>query len=354
MTVDVARGLARGSRWLKANTKRLAFKKLKKDIIDREACTECGACVANCPENALSLVEADDKFTPTLTGKCTACGICYVVCPRTHVFWDDLLGKYKSVWQARVNGSHRGQNGGVASAIAAYMLEEKLTDGVVVVSHDPDRKWRPIPAVVTNPDAVIASGGTWYTHAPIVHELMNGFRQGLYRIVAMGTSCDIDAIHKLETHPAGFLQVEPAAHVFKIGLFCMRAFDYKQLRNFLSESHLSVNEITKMEITAGKFRVFVDDEMREWPLSVIDSMGAPSCSYCHDLTAKNSDISCGNFGSDDEWTTVIVRSVEAEHVFQEMVEKELLEAEVIEGKPLRSVRNMARVKSMRYYSLHPF
>ncbi|MCF2137947.1 MAG: Coenzyme F420 hydrogenase/dehydrogenase, beta subunit C-terminal domain [Candidatus Thorarchaeota archaeon] len=351
MAVDVARGLARGSRWLKANTKRLAFRRLKKDVIDREACTECGACVSNCPEDALALVETDDRFVPTLTGKCSACGICYVVCPRTHVFWDDLLGEFRSVWQARVKEGHGGQNGGVVTAILAYMLENDLTDGAVVVRHDDGRKWRPVSTIVRTPEEVQASGGTWYTHAPVVQEMMNGFRQGFSRIAVVGTSCDIDAIHKLETHPAGLLQVESAAHVFKIGLFCMKAFDYKRLRNFMAESHLGMTEITKMEITAGKFRVFVGDEVREWPLSVFDSIGASSCSYCHDLTAKNSDISCGNFGSDDEWTSVIIRSVEAEHIFQEMVAAGILEAEVIEGKPLRTIRNMARAKAMRYYSL---
>ncbi len=353
MAPDVTRGLNRGARWLKANTKRLAFKRLKKDIIDREACTECGSCVANCPESALTLSEIDDRFVPTLTGKCTGCGICYAICPRTRVFWDELLGTYRGVWIARVKEEHKGQNGGIATEILAYMLENDLTDGAVVVGHDPTRPWRPMAQVVTDPESARASGGTMYTHASVVNEMMNGLRKGLTRIAVVGTSCDIDAIKKLETHPAGILQVEPDMSVFKIGLFCMKAFDYRHLRNFFAESHIGMSEITKMEIAAGVFKVFVNGETREWPLSVFDSMAAPSCAYCHDLTSLNSDISCGNFGSDDDWTTVIVRSLQGEYVFQEMVAKGLIEAEPLEGKPLRMVRNMARAKAMRYYSLPP-
>ncbi len=58
---------------LKETTKRFAFKKLEREIIKAGVCIECGACVSNCPADALTGVHEEGGYTPTLTGKCIAC-----------------------------------------------------------------------------------------------------------------------------------------------------------------------------------------------------------------------------------------------------------------------------------------
>jgi len=50
-------------------------------------CTGCGACVAACPERALSLVSARPrgegrKTVAVAADRCTACGACLPACPR--------------------------------------------------------------------------------------------------------------------------------------------------------------------------------------------------------------------------------------------------------------------------------
>ena len=67
----------------------------------------------------------------------------------------------------------------------------------------------------------------------------------------------------------------------------------------------------------------------------------------------NSDISCGNIGSDEGWTTVIVRSKHGEKVFKEVVKAGLVEAEEIEDKAFAAVVNTARSKRNRQYKLEP-
>jgi len=46
-------------------------------VIDRTACSLCGACVSSCPRNAIRLAEAVEVDTTT----CTGCGACVRACP---------------------------------------------------------------------------------------------------------------------------------------------------------------------------------------------------------------------------------------------------------------------------------
>jgi electron transfer flavoprotein alpha subunit len=69
-------------------------------VIDREACTGCGACVDACPFAALSLVDS----IAVVNDNCTACGACLPVCPvealslpkKTSAAAD--LSGYRGVW----------------------------------------------------------------------------------------------------------------------------------------------------------------------------------------------------------------------------------------------------------------
>ncbi len=47
-------------------------------IIDKDACTACGACIDECPVEAIN--EGDDFYTIT-ADECTDCGACADVCP---------------------------------------------------------------------------------------------------------------------------------------------------------------------------------------------------------------------------------------------------------------------------------
>jgi NAD-dependent dihydropyrimidine dehydrogenase PreA subunit len=48
-------------------------------IIDSEACTTCGLCVARCPEGVVALRAG--KLVLALPEACTYCGLCEAICP---------------------------------------------------------------------------------------------------------------------------------------------------------------------------------------------------------------------------------------------------------------------------------
>ncbi len=354
MTPDVERTLTDAQTWLKENTKRYAFKKLEKEIIKPGICIECGTCVSNCPVDAITSTRVEHKYVPELTGKCTACGLCYAMCPRTRMLPEDLIGEYKGVFKAQ-SRSDKGtrQDGGVATAVIASHLRAKMSDAAVV-AHQSDNKWLPEATIALTEEEVFSSGGTIYTHTPIVEGVMNAIKTGYSKIAVVGTACNIDALTRLQTHPAGFLALAKDTEILKVGLFCMESFDYEGLKSFLKENSVDIDKIKRMAIAGGKFTIDIEgSDQLEWPIKELDHIAARSCSYCHDLTAKNSDITCGNIGSDDGWTTVIVRTEKGKKAFELAIEQGLIEAEELDDNSIQIIMNVARSKATRYYNMEP-
>lgn len=46
--------------------------------VNKELCTGCGACVANCPQQAISLVNGHAVISRDM---CSGCRLCFEICP---------------------------------------------------------------------------------------------------------------------------------------------------------------------------------------------------------------------------------------------------------------------------------
>lgn len=348
MTTDFSKTLDISKKWLKENAKRFAFKKLEKDVIKPGICVKCGTCISSCPVDAVAADYSQGTMKPTLVGKCIGCGICYTMCPRTFANQEEIIGEFRSAWKARIVSKGQGQNGGITSELVAHMIEQGFVDGGIVATHDKEKHWRPKATLVTTPEDARASHGTFYSQSPVVGRMLEAFQEGYHALAVVGMSCDIDSIHRMKTHPAGLLRVDMRRDVITLGLFCMKSFDYPGLMAFLVSHDIDPKSVEKMEISKGKFRVFSDEE-KSWPLKDLDDVATKSCSFCTDLTAMNADISLGNFGSDDDWTTVLIRSVKAEHVFKSALQSEVIEAEPIDNEAIKFIEKMAKLKMMKKY-----
>ena len=339
--------------WLKENTKRFAFKKLEREVIQTGACVECGSCVEGCPVDALTGERIEGKYVPTLTGKCTACGICYAMCPRSAILELDTIGDFISVWKVRSLGNHSRQDGGAVTAILGLMLDNKEIEAAIVVRQKEGTPWMPVAKRVTSKKEVFEYGGTIYTHAQVVGELLNGYKDNLSSMAVVGTACNIEAVNRMQVHPGGLFHVDPKMKVFKISLFCMESFDYEGLVSFLKKEGIDVSKVERFAIAKGNFMVTVGGEVKSWPVKDLDSIATSSCAYCNDLTGRTSDISCGNIGTDDDWTTVIVRSKRAEGILKDAIKKGVIEAEELDDKSVQAIINSARFKMNKRYKLMP-
>lgn len=353
MSPDVSKTLELSKEYLKENTKRYAFKKLEREIITTQVCVECGTCVSNCPVDAISGGHEEGKYVPKLTGDCISCGICYAMCPRTIMLSEELIGQYSSIWKAQSNAnSGKRQDGGVASALIAAGLRKGTIDAGVVAVHS-ETPWYPQTAIVTSEEEALNSGGTIYIHTQPIAGMIDAFEKGHNSIAIVGTACNIDALNRLEIHPGGFLSLSKDADVIKIGLFCMESFDYQRLNDFLKNNDIAIKDVSRMTIAGGKFIVTTSTGDHEWQVADLNEAAAKSCSYCHDLTATNADITCGNIGSPEGFTTVIVRTQKGEKFFLQCVKEGLIEAEPLDEKSIQIIENVARNKATRYYKMDP-
>ena len=109
--------------------------------INKETCVGCGACVAQCPFGALSLVDNCAFVEET---KCKFCGKCATVCPceaitvvKEEMKVQDDLGSYKDIWVFAEQ--KKGQVAGVSFELLAKARElaaQKPNQVVAVVLHD--------------------------------------------------------------------------------------------------------------------------------------------------------------------------------------------------------------------------
>jgi coenzyme F420 hydrogenase subunit beta len=141
-----------------------------------------------------------------------------------------------------------------------------------------------------------------------------------HRIAMVGTPCEIMAASKLQHYTDSPIDV-------KLGLFCMENFSYKYFENLLKEYDLKMDDIEKFQIDKGFiFLLLKTRETVKIPLSVAKRIIRKNCNICVELTSETSDISIGSIGSDDGWSTLIIRTEKGEEIVNGALEQKFIEA----------------------------
>ena len=327
--------------------KRVSFGKLNKDVIKPGICTLCGACAASCESITI------ENKRPKIVGPCTSCGVCYNQCPRTITTEEELVGKLRFAYSAKsLLSQHNGQDGGAVTALLAYGLEEGLIDCAVVTTHSKDQPWKPVAIIAEDRAEVLESSGSMYSHSMTMEQLMQAIQQGMRSIAFVGPSCNIDAVHKMQRSPYGFLHMFMRANVLRLGLFCMDTFSYEGIKEFVENHGMRLADIEAMKIRKGKFEFEQAGQISRFSLSEFDEYRSTSCKFCTDMAAENSDISFGGVGTPDGYTTVFARSSIGYEIFNEAVENGFLEARPLADYEMDRVLNLARMKKVQMYGVN--
>jgi len=320
------------------------FNDLKRLIIDTGKCVGCGTCEAVCPVNAVELVET----TPKLVGNCIECGICYNNCPaavfnepdmeqtifgRTRRPNEALTGVYLKAYRAKTTSDDiysKAQDGGVVTALLIQFLNNG-GDGVVITDLMDDKIWAPRPVVAKTREEVIKAAGTKYTTSPTLKGVKEAVKtEKMAKIAVVGTPCQMRGLSLAVAGRFKNKKISDAV-MLKIGLFCMEAFNYDSLMQYLREKAVDPAKITKFEIKKGRFYAWGGEEkLLRVKLSKVKPLMRSSCKLCGDFTSEFSDISVGNVGSPEGYSTVIIRSEKGRKIFEEAIEAGLIVAEPIE------------------------
>jgi coenzyme F420 hydrogenase subunit beta len=337
-----------------------SFSNLEKDVLDAGLCVSCGTCVAVCPVNVLEL----EAGKPKLVGKCIECGLCYRNCPRAELDEDSLdqtaygrgrkdkeryTGVYRAVYAARTM-SHdiqgRAQDGGVVTSLLTQFLNDG-GDGVIVAGLEEGKIWLPKPVVARSREEALGAAGTKYTVSPTMLGVRKAVKDhGLKKLAVVGTPCQMRGLTLL-TEGMYKNKKYADAVALKVGLFCMETFSYDDMMKYLKEEGVDPGKVTKFEIKNGRFYALAGgEELHKTKLGKVKKLVRPCCHVCDDFTSEYADISVGNVGTPDGWSTVITRTERGEKAFKAAVESGLLEAQPLEGFDLGEtlVHRLAKVK----------
>lgn len=244
-----------------------------------------------------------------------------------------VLGTYKEALSARATDSKIqkvAQDGGIASALLIHALEEGVIEGAVVAG-EPNDDWAPYPQVATNADEVLQAAGTKYSMSPNVFGIKEAARQfGLEKIGTVVVPCQMQGIRKAQAYPFSIRFIGDKIKLL-IGIFCMENFPMASLDTF-SEAMMdvSLDDVKKMDIGKGKFRINTEDGTKDIPLKKTHGYEQSGCNICNDYVAEWADVSTGSVGSPDGWSTVLTRTDSGVDLFTSAVDVGLIETKPIE------------------------
>lgn len=162
-----------------------------------------------------------------------------------------------------------------------------------------------------------------------------------HKIAMVGTPCEIMAASKVQHYTDSPIE-------FKIGLFCMENFSYSYFTKLLKNYDLTMDEIEKFRIEKGyTFLKLKNGEQLKISLSTAKTVVRKNCNICVELTSETSDISVGSIGSENGWSTVIIRTEKGEKIIKDAIKQKYLKAKELTPSQLKLLERIASDKAKR-------
>lgn len=227
---------------------------------------------------------------------------------------DELFfGPVRRMARARLKvPAHGAQWTGITTRIGERLLETGTVDAVLTMAPDPEDRWRPVPVLVTRPEAMAQVRGMRMGYAPLLALLEQARAQGYRRLAVIGIPCQVYALRALEAE----LGLEA---LYVIGTPCSDNTTTENFHAFLALLSDAPDTITYLEFRAD-YHVelrFTDGRVKTIPfLSLPISQLAPdffplTCRTCVDYTNALADITVGYMaGQGEQW--LIVRNARGE------------------------------------------
>lgn len=322
--------------------RKLSFEEsLQENVILKEICAGCGACILVCPFTCLEYTEEK----PLLVKKCEICGICPKVCPRYDfsqqaleklVFErertpDEMFGVYRRlvIAQASDNNIFQScQDGGVVSALLTFAFKSGMIDAAVVSGISREKPLFPIPRLASTPQEILECAGTRYTYSPNLLALQEAVKFKKKSLAFVGTPCQIQAVRKVEAVP---LKKYSSMLRFTIGLMCTESFTYEGLMQNHIQGKLGVNleEIKKINIKGKVLVTMKSGEVKAFSLAEAKQYTRKGCVPCTDFSAELADISTGGLGLSN-WTFTVIRTKKGEEIFDKAEKAGALQTRPVE------------------------
>lgn len=296
----------------------MSYLQLQEEILDQDLCTSCGACVAVCPANIISLNEA---FLPEVTldfdmilNVCASCNLCSEICPgretdvpASEMFlfgrtrnpeerWTGIMQKSNLVSAVDSSIRDRASAGGAATGLLVSALRSGLVDAVLVIDRDKERPWIPQAILTDDEQTIINCAQSTYCVAPNLHLLKDTKYE---RIGIVGLACEMQAIRKIQRHPKTADLAKKIVFTIEIG--CASSTKLSGTEHLIENKlNIPLEEVANVRYRDGQypgaFTVYTkDDKSKELPffelVKEFKKFKTFRCLSCRDWWSGIADIS---------------------------------------------------------------
>jgi coenzyme F420 hydrogenase subunit beta len=308
----------------------MIFELLEKEIINVGLCQGCALCVGLCKH-----IEMEDT-RPKLKDYCILeregqdCGKCYQSCPQVNqkVFeTKEPLGIY-SLRSKDPEILARASSGGFVSTITRELLENQTLSEIVMVQGSDDKP---------------LDGGVVYKRSGVLKRLVDLTGETFDPVGIVGVPCEMRGAAKIEE--------DMNREILKIGLFCSsQIFPEKRCGcTLLGEANL---------LPIGELKKFIEEWEQENQYHTheegkrCDSC-KQYCSHCQDFPAIYSDITAGEVGSQNGYTTVVAWTERGKNLVESAIAKELFEIGEASEEDLKAAINFKSKRELLTFEKPP-
>jgi len=332
------------------------------NVVENNLCVSCGVCCFRDGKRVGTMVESTQKgiFEPSLDDEsndlidiCPGKGYPIVSMAKEmfkDVEYEDIeLGRWKKAVVAHSTDEkilENASSGGVMTAIAKYLLEEKLVDGVITTKFAYGANGpRPKTFIATTWEKLVEAQGSKYIPVP-VFEILDEVYAFDGRLLFIGTPCQIAALRLLQ-------KKDPILNekiYLTVGNFCGGYRDLKETDKIIRRSGFNKEKIKFFRYRGGGqpgSMLMIDSDNRKRELAypgyarmtgVIKSL---RCRLCVDATAELADFSCGDawipkyLKTNQAWSIIMARSNKAVEILKAMEISQALIQENISVKEIK-------------------
>lgn len=352
-------------------------------VSDALLCSNCGACKAICPMDAISFsLSSMGRMYAVVNESCIECKACVKVCPsidfhRLHAtFSDKYVGNIIQTYVGRATDSKifaESQSGGACTATLIYLFKHKLIDAAIVCRMLP-RKYPAVEAYVAESiEQLYESQKSKYT--PV--ELLSALRQTISKksVAIIGLPCHLQGVESLSRQSKKFRNIS-----YKLGLICDRTLGatlQNVVMTYSKENAPAIIEWRKKDFSfdghyysyrSAPIRIkYANDKSLVMPntyrFALKDMYTPPRCRVCYDKLNTFADIVFGDpWGmSNVDWergdSLVITRSLWGESLIQDMIKsgdiflEEAETNELLDGQHIQERRQTVSSYSIAMQSL---
>ncbi len=278
------------------------------------------------------MITTPDFTAPAPRGLCTDCGVsrmadpsacgkaCQFIKPdypaletQVHGRAGQALGDERffgvthAMYRAALTPAREGaQWTGLTTRLAEHLLEAGTVDAVLTMIPDADDKWRPRPALITDPAQMRHARGMRMGYAPLLALLEPARAAGHKLIAVIGIPCQIYALRAMEAD-LGF------ERIYVIGTPCSDNTTTANFHSFIARLTDAPETVTYLEFRAD-YHVelrFADGTQRLIPFLKLPLSDLPpdffpvTCRTCVDYTNRLADITVGYMaGEGEQWLIV--------------------------------------------------